>query len=65
MDIGGRTGHERTRVVFVESLARVRRVSLSARVVRWCVDRLLVQWEELRGQGEVVGLVVVDGELDR
>jgi beta-1,4-N-acetylglucosaminyltransferase len=65
MDIGGRTGHERTRVVFVESLARVRRVSLSARVVRWCVDRLLVQWDELRGQGEVVGLVVVDGELDR
>jgi beta-1,4-N-acetylglucosaminyltransferase len=64
LDIGGASGHERTRVVFVESLARVRRVSLSAKVVRWCVDRLLVQWEELRGQGEVVGLVVVDGELN-
>lgn len=65
LDFGGSTGHERTRIVFVESLARVRSLSLSAKCVSWCVDRLVVQWEELKGQGsgraEYAGLVVVDG----
>jgi beta-1,4-N-acetylglucosaminyltransferase len=62
LDFGGSSGHERTRIVFVESLARVRTLSLSAKCVGWCVDRVVVQWEELRGKcagkAEVVGLIV-------
>jgi beta-1,4-N-acetylglucosaminyltransferase len=42
-------GHARTRIVFVESFARVRTLSLSAKCVGWFVDRLVVQWEGLSG----------------
>lgn len=64
-DVGCRSGHERTRIVFVESFARVHGLSLSAKCVAWFVDRLIVQWEELKGKAggkaEYAGLVVVDG----
>jgi beta-1,4-N-acetylglucosaminyltransferase len=43
-------GHARTRIVFVESFARVRTLSLSAKCVGWFVDRLVVQWEGLSGR---------------
>jgi beta-1,4-N-acetylglucosaminyltransferase len=42
-------GHARTRIIFVESFARVKTLSLSAKCVGWFVDRLIVQWEGLRG----------------
>jgi beta-1,4-N-acetylglucosaminyltransferase len=42
-------GHARTRIVFVESFARVRTLSLSAKCVGWFVDRLVVQWDGLSG----------------
>ncbi|TKA57698.1 hypothetical protein B0A53_00847 [Rhodotorula sp. CCFEE 5036] len=37
-------------LVYVESLARTRRLSLSARIVRPLVDRFFVQWETLRDE---------------
>ncbi|BGP39218.1 UDP-N-acetylglucosamine transferase subunit [Rhodotorula kratochvilovae] len=40
-------------LVYIESLARTRRLSLSARLVRPLVDRFFVQWESLRD--ELVG----------
>jgi beta-1,4-N-acetylglucosaminyltransferase len=42
-------GHARTRIVFIESFARVRTLSLSAKCVGWFVDRLVVQWKGLSG----------------
>lgn len=43
----------RTRTIYVESWARVKRLSLSGRILAGAgaVDRLLVQWEPLRGKG--------------
>ncbi|GAA5843928.1 hypothetical protein JCM9279_003677 [Rhodotorula babjevae] len=52
------------RLIYLESLARTRRLSLSARLVRPFVDRFFVQWEALReellaregeGEGDRVG----------
>ena len=69
LDFGGAKGHERTRIVFVESFARVKTLSLSAKCVAWCVDRLVVQWTELKGlaggKAEYAGLVAVDGPMVR
>ena len=69
LDFGGANGHERTRIVFVESFARVRTLSLSAKCVAWCVDRLVVQWKELKGfaggKAEYAGLVAVEGPIAR
>lgn len=53
-------GAGRTRVAYVESLARVKKLSLSGRLLVRVADRFLVQWEELDGQGEYVGPVVLD-----
>ncbi|GAA5860460.1 hypothetical protein JCM8547_000309 [Rhodosporidiobolus lusitaniae] len=39
-----------SRLVYVESLARTRRLSLSATLVRPLVDRFFVQWESLRDE---------------
>lgn len=39
------------RTVYVESWARVRKLSLSGRLLEWVVDRFLVQWPQLRGEG--------------
>lgn len=38
------------RIVYVESFARVRSLSLSARIVAPLVDRLVVQWPQLTGR---------------
>ncbi|BGP54965.1 UDP-N-acetylglucosamine transferase subunit [Rhodotorula sphaerocarpa] len=37
-------------LIYIESLARTRRLSLSAQLVRPLVDRFFVQWESLRDQ---------------
>ncbi|BGP15147.1 hypothetical protein JCM10213_005392 [Rhodosporidiobolus nylandii] len=47
-------------LVYIESLARTRRLSLSAKLVRSLVDRFFVQWESLRDE-----LVKRDGKADR
>jgi beta-1,4-N-acetylglucosaminyltransferase len=39
------------KTIYVESFARVKTLSLSGRILVWCVDRFLVQWEELEGMG--------------
>jgi beta-1,4-N-acetylglucosaminyltransferase len=39
------------KTMYVESFARVSRLSLSGRLLVGCVDRFLVQWEELEGKG--------------
>jgi beta-1,4-N-acetylglucosaminyltransferase len=50
------------RTIYVESWARVRRLSLSGRILVWVVDRFLVQWEGLEGvgggKGEFIGVLV-------
>lgn len=50
------------RVMYVESWARVKRPSLSGRIIVWCglCDRVLVQWKGLqdRGWGEYKGVLV-------
>lgn len=55
-------GRGEMRVVYVESWARVRRPSLSGRIIVWCGlgDRVLVQWKGLqdRGWGEYKGVLV-------
>ncbi|GAA5914003.1 hypothetical protein JCM8208_005917 [Rhodotorula glutinis] len=45
------------RLIYLESLARTRRLSLSARLVRPFVDRFFVQWDALRDE-----LLVREGE---
>ncbi len=57
--VHGTTGKVRT--IYVESWARVRRLSLSGRLLLPCVDRFLVQWEGLKGVGgraEYIGVLV-------
>lgn len=51
-------GHEKTRLIYVESLARVKKLSLSGKLLRRVVDRFVVQWEGL--QGEFAGNLVLD-----
>lgn len=55
-------GADRTmRTVYVESWARVKRLSLSGRLLCWIADRVLVQWEQLdgaHGRGEYHGVLV-------
>lgn len=56
------SGHARTRIIFIESFARISSLSLSAKCVWPMVDRLLVQWEGLKGKAcgraEHAGLMV-------
>lgn len=58
----GRGGEGGMRVIYVESWARVKRPSLSGRIIVWCglCDRVLVQWKGLqdRGWGEYKGVLV-------
>jgi beta-1,4-N-acetylglucosaminyltransferase len=54
------SGAGKTRVVYVESLARVKKLSLSGRILVRVADRFLVQWEELEAMGEYVGAVTLD-----
>lgn len=57
--------HGRTRIVFVESMARIHSLSLSAKCVAFVVDRLIVQWESLKGaafgRAEYGGPIVISG----
>lgn len=48
-----RQTQRRTRTIYIESWARVQKLSLSGRILAACgaVDRLLVQWEPLKGKG--------------
>lgn len=47
------------RTVYVESWARVKRLSLSGKLLEWVVDRFLVQWPQLEGgKREYVGVLV-------
>ncbi|KAF2652463.1 glycosyltransferase family 1 protein [Lophiostoma macrostomum CBS 122681] len=50
-DIRGCASQGLCKTIYVESFARVRKLSLSGRILVWCVDRFLVQWEELEGLG--------------
>lgn len=47
----GRNGTGEMRTIYVESWARVKKLSLSGRLLCWVVDRVLVQWEQLQGAG--------------
>ena len=60
-DIRGVESKGLCRCVYVESFARVKTLSLSGRLLVRVVDRFLVQWEELEGEGgraEFVGVLV-------
>ncbi len=58
----GHSSAGKMRVIYVESWARVKRPSLSGRIIVWCglCDRVLVQWKGLqdRGWGEYKGVLV-------
>lgn len=47
----GKNGKGEMRTIYVESWARVKKLSLSGRLLCWVVDRVLVQWEQLQGTG--------------
>jgi beta-1,4-N-acetylglucosaminyltransferase len=50
-----------TRTIYVESWARVKTLSLSGKMLHYCVDRFLVQWkplEEIYSRAEYVGWLV-------
>jgi beta-1,4-N-acetylglucosaminyltransferase len=51
-------GHEGTRIIYVESLARVKKLSLSGRILKRVVDRFVVQWDGLGD--EFAGNLVLD-----
>ncbi|KAF2673256.1 RCC1/BLIP-II [Microthyrium microscopicum] len=59
----GARGHVDTRIIYVESFARIESLSLTARCLGWAVDRLIVQWGELAGKmggkAEYGGLLVM------
>lgn len=60
-DVGGANRSGSMRTVYVESWARVKRLSLSGRLLLGVVDRFLVQWEGLEGiggKGEWRGVLV-------
>ncbi|WWC94670.1 hypothetical protein V866_001518 [Kwoniella sp. B9012] len=44
-------GLKSTKIIYIESFARVRSLSLSGKLVRPFVDKFLVQWPEAGGQG--------------
>ena len=41
-------GIKQIKIIFVESLARVHRLSLSGRILYWISDRFIVQWPYLQ-----------------
>jgi len=61
-DVGGCGTRGKMRTVYVESFARVKRLSLSGRLLRHVVDRFLVQWPQLErkvgGRAEYLGVLV-------
>lgn len=50
-------------MVYVESLARVRGLSLSGRFLKKVADRFVVQWEDLQAMGEYAGPIVLDAVM--
>jgi len=59
--VGGLGLRGQMRTVYVESWARVKKLSLSGRLLCWVVDRVLVQWPQLdgaQGRGEYRGVLV-------
>lgn len=64
-DIRGCHSRGKMRTVYVESWARVRKLSLSGRLLEWIVDRFVVQWPHLSSgkrrngrQREYLGVLV-------
>ncbi|WRT70409.1 uncharacterized protein IL334_007407 [Kwoniella shivajii] len=45
-------GLSHTKIIYVESLARVKSLSLSGKLVRPFVDKFIVQWPEAGGKGD-------------
>lgn len=60
-NIRGADTKGKCRTVYVESWARVKKLSLSGRLLCWLVERVIVQWEGLEGvggRGEYLGVLV-------
>jgi beta-1,4-N-acetylglucosaminyltransferase len=61
-DVKGCSTRGKMRTVYVESWARVKKLSLSGRLLRFVVDRFLVQWPQLEraagGRAEYLGVLV-------
>lgn len=60
-DVGGANSRGSMRAIYVESWARVKRLSLSGRLLVRVVDRFVVQWQGLEGvggRGEFLGVLV-------
>ena len=60
-EVWGCNWRRKMRTVYVESWARVKRLSLSGRLLEFVVDRFLVQWPQLEragGRAEYVGVLV-------
>lgn len=61
VDIRETDVRRKMRTVYVESWARVKKLSLSGRLLCWVADRVLVQWPQLdgvEGRGEYLGVLV-------
>ena len=60
--VGVPGSHDRLRTIYIESWARVKRLSLSGRIMLRLADRFIIQWESLRpatnGRGEYRGVLV-------
>jgi beta-1,4-N-acetylglucosaminyltransferase len=61
-DIGECNSRGKMRTIYIESWARVKRLSLSGKLLLHVVDRFLVQWPQLLGEtrrkGEYLGVLV-------
>ena len=60
-DVKGANSRGKMRTMYLESWARVKRLSLSGKLLVRVVDRFLVQWEGLQGvggRGEFLGVLV-------
>ena len=51
LNVGGCHSRGKMRSVYVEAWARVKGLSLSGKALCWVADRVLVQWEQLKGAG--------------
>ena len=50
-NVRGCASQGKCKTIYVESFARVKTLSLSGKILVWCTDRFLVQWEDLEGKG--------------
>lgn len=61
LDVDGANSRGSMRAIYVESWARVKRLSLSGKLLVRVVDRFVVQWEGLEGvagRGEFLGVLI-------